>query len=193
MGKLQYKQPSEAFKEDFPEPEKKTPKWKRAREISFQLLVCFAVFSVPAYILGAVFYSHYMPGLIMTWVSGFLGGFIFVSAILYVANKFETDGIDGARKHVKKLEDEHFQLLDEYNKMVRESLERQLKGLHEFLKDFYEGSPITEYLVQFKDQDLIVRVGDGDRMVDVDTSMPIDDLAERLERARLEWMGEHGD
>jgi hypothetical protein len=64
---------------------------------------------------------------------------------------------------------------------------KELAGLEKFVSDFYEGSPVTQHILKFGDNGLIIKIGDEKNLVEVDMTEFFNSPPEALERARMAW------
>lgn len=87
--------------------------------------------------------------------------------------RFSAVGIIRSKEVFKSIEEQH--------------LSGQLAGLDKFITDFFDGTPVTQHILKFGENGLIIKIGDEKNLVEVDPTEFLNNPPEALERARMEW------
>jgi hypothetical protein len=183
-----------------PELPKVTTKDKLKRLVfgSVFVLGIILVFSIPGVLIGSSFANSFNWIGWISWVSGLFIGIVFAGVVVWAIWKNELEWKElynkmaGSWNDLMRLYNTHKERADRLKDILDQHFGSKVDQIREVVRNFYDDMPgITKVIVDIDEEkaELVVQIGNGDEMIDVDTTFPIDDLVERLERARIEWIG----
>ncbi len=74
---------------------------------------------------------------------------------------------------------------------TKKSIEALCSNVKEMAEHYYKDTPIQNYVVQFAEDKLTLKVGDDEYMVSVDMEILKSDAIAALEQASIEWMSKN--
>lgn len=150
----------------------------------FQSFGYFMLFQTPGVMFGLWLAAWTdWPGFWGTIAAFVIGLAVGLTIVFFIAHNL----IEEQKQEIKERGEQCEKLL----KIAEQLSTQRFEGILQFLKDFYEGSPITNHVVQATKEGLKIKIGDDSKMVEVDlTNVEEEGIIPALERAKLKWMEE---
>lgn len=177
---------------------------KRVGIVFVFLVISTIIFSIPGMMITKTYNGSIDWFVWISWGSGFAIGLV-CSWLLFWSffqkqlqwkiryEELETvyHTLETAYNALERNANRHRQRGDRLRAILSEHFEDKEAMVRKYVESYFEDSPIDKYEVKFNEQNgrLEIQIGTEGAMVEVDTTPPVRNLAERLDQARVEWLG----